>query len=154
MYEPKNRKVESLPVLQILIDHADGTIKCCPNALALSAAMAMSGEKIEVGPGFLGEGSEVFNPLELKPADAKSIISGAPAVVYRADDLEIPLTPEELFRFMKHDLKPEEYLALRGHFGMFYEIHEDFYEPDHHFACQPMGRDILDDPEDEGPALR
>lgn len=149
MYEPKNRADQGLGILQIVIDHADGKSQTCPNGLAVSAATAMSSEEITLPPGYLPETSEVFNPLKLKPTDAKSLISGGPAVIYRSDDLEIPLTPEELFRFMKHDLHPSEYVVLRNHFGMFYEIHEDFYHPEHHFACQPMGRDILDEDEEQ-----
>lgn len=141
MTEPKNRIKDPLPFLEIRIDHVGGSIKSCPNGIAASAIWGMSGEKPDLPEKFLAAGSQLFNPLELKPIEgAKSIISGQPAVIYRADDYEIPLTPDELFRFVKHDLEPKEFFKIRDHFGDLHEIHDDFYDPDTGEAFQPMGR--------------
>jgi len=140
MYQPKNRISDPLPVLQIKIDHAEGTFTSCPNGMAVSAMWGMNGTKPEVPDGFLADQSEIFNPVSLQPLPGvASVISGGEAVVYRSDDLVIPMTVEELFRFMKLDLRPEEYFALRNRYGMFFEIHEDFYHPDTGEALQPRG---------------
>lgn len=138
MYEPKNRESASLPVLEILVDHADGTRKTCPNGSICCLIYALEGTGLpEASKGFLASGSEVFNPLELKPIDGvKSVISGKPAVVYRADDLAIPLTPEELMDLFGLNLSPDAFFKLRDHYGVFYEIHDDFYDPDTGAALQ------------------
>lgn len=127
MYEVKNRTKNDLGVLEIAIEHRDGILITNPNGLAVSAILALGNADIDVPEGFTG----VFNPLELRPlVDVGSLLSGEPAVLYKTDELTIPLTVEELSRFIGHALLKDEYLKLRDHFGMFYEIHEDFYDPD------------------------
>lgn len=139
MYEPKNRRPDSLPILQIEVEHADGVAKTNPNGIALSAMWGMRGEPIALPKGVLVEGTNLFDPTYLKPLrDVKSIISGLPAVIYRAEDYELALTPSELFRFMKHALLPAEYFALRDYVGMIHEIHDDFYDVETGAAFQPM----------------
>ncbi len=139
MYAPKSRRETSLPILQIEVEHADGVAKTNPNGIAVSAMLGMHGDPIELPRGVLVEGTEVFDPTQIKPLrDAKSLISGHPAVLYRAEDYELAMSPEELFRFMKHALLPAEYFALRDHVGMIHEIHEDFYDIETGAAYQPM----------------
>lgn len=139
MYAPKNRRPTSLPILQIEVEHLGETYRTTPNGIAVSAMWGIRGEPIILPRGVLPEDAEVFDPRSLQPLrDAKSIISGHPAVLYRAEDYELALTPEELFRFMKNALLPAEYFALRDHVGMVHEIHEDFYDPETGAAFQPM----------------
>lgn len=139
MYESKNRLSQPLPVLELRVEHAGGSYKVCPNGMVACAIWAHTGEKPDLPDKFLLPGSELFNPKALEPLPGlKSLISGNPAVMYRADDLEIALAPEELFRFASHRLRSDEYIALRDRFGMFHEIHEDFYDPDSGVALQPM----------------
>lgn len=141
MYEPKNRIAKELPVLELWVDAADGSHLTCPNGLIGCAVWAMRGEKPDFGMGGLQPRSELFNILELNPKPGvASIVSGGPGVLFRAEDYEIGLTPEELFRFAKHDLEPREYFAIRDRFGMLHDIHEDFYDPDTGEAFQPVGR--------------
>jgi hypothetical protein len=94
----------------------------------------------------------LFNPLDLKPMQGQvSVISGEPAVVYRAEDLVIPMTPRELLRFLAHALRPDEFFALRDQYGSFFEIHDDFYNERSGRALQPA----IDDPSDEvAPSIR
>lgn len=139
MYEPKNRKDTSLPILQIEVEHADGVAKTNPNGIVVSAMLGIKSGSLNIPDGFLQTGTDVFDPTLLMPLrDIKSLISGHPSVLYRADDYELSLTPDELFRFMKHALLPAEYFALRDHVGMIHEIHEDFYDPETGAAFQPM----------------
>lgn len=98
MYEPKNRRPNSLPVLQIEIEHRDGTAKTNPNGVAVSAMWGMHGSPIELPKGILIEGTDLFDPTSIKPLpNAKSLISGEPAVLYKSNDYELALTPAELF---------------------------------------------------------
>lgn len=139
MHSPKNRVPTSLPILEIRVDHAEGSSKTCPNGFVACAIWGMTGEKPSFPEKYLGNGSTIFNPLELKPKEGvKSVISGGPAVVYRADDYEIPMTPDELFRFAKRHLRPEEFFVLLKQYGIMHEIHDDFYDPDTGEAFQPM----------------
>lgn len=139
MRQIKNRIETSLDILEIRVDHADGSFRTDPNGAVGCAIWAMSGEKPSWQPGMLGDKSQLFNPLELKPKPGlTSILSGGPAVMYRSDDVEVPLTPEELFRLLKRSLRPEEALQLLDHFGEFHEIHDDFYDPATGEAFQPM----------------
>lgn len=139
MYEPRNRKPDSLPILQIEVEHDDGVAKTNPNGIAVSAMLGIKSRALDIPDGFLTTDTNIFDPTSLSPLrDAKSIISGLPAVLYRSEDYELALTSDELFRFMKHALLPAEYFALRDHVGMIHEIHEDFYDPETGAAFQPM----------------
>ena len=78
-----------------------------------------------------------------------SELSGRPAYVYEVADgfngrrprrtLRLRLTPYELKRMMQLALRPEEYLALFRRYGVFFEIHDDFYFEDGE-AVQPHVR--------------
>lgn len=139
MSKPKNRVETPLPILQILVDHADGTEQVCPNGMVTSVIWTRMGEDPKITGIHLAQGSKPFDILSIKPIDGvQSIISGEPAVIYRSDDIEIPMSTEELLRFAAHDLRPEEFLKLRETYGDFFEIHDDFYDPDTGEAFQPM----------------
>ena len=77
-----------------------------------------------------------FDTLKALPG-AESVISGKPAVVYCTMDMKVPLTTEELKRLVALDLAPEEFFALRNHFGDAPEWHDDFYDPETGEAFQP-----------------
>jgi hypothetical protein len=134
---------EILDSLKIKVEHAAGTENVCPNSIIGCAIWAVTGEEPEWRGrrnGFL-EGSALFNPIALKPMpDAVSVISGEPAVVYKAEDYAIPMTVAELLRFIRHDLRPDEFKVLLAKYGPIHEIHDDFYDPRTGDAWQPILR--------------
>lgn len=133
-----------LDFLKIRVEHADGVETACPNSIIGCAIWAVTGEEPEWrgrNNGFLPD-SVIFNPLSLKPLPGtSSVISGAPAVVYKAEDYAIPMTVEELLRFIRHDLRPEEFRVLFAKYGAIHEIHDDFYDPRTGEAWQPILRE-------------
>ncbi|BCB22111.1 hypothetical protein [Bosea sp. ANAM02] len=109
---PRNRKETGLAVLQIQVEHAGGILEFNPTSSLMTGIQTP--EAI----------------LDLKPIPGlKSLITGAPAIIYRSDDLEIPLTQEEALRLMLTALRQKEYEAVATHFGDAYEWHDDFYDP-------------------------
>lgn len=115
-----------------------------PNGCIASLIHAHSGEDLRGAPGTGNLQFEIvpLAALRLSP-DQASIISGtSPAFVYRADDYEVPLTRAELYRFLNHSLTHREYFAIRDHFGMAHEWHEDFYDPDTGEMFQPVLEDV------------
>jgi hypothetical protein len=128
MYEPKNRVSESLDVLTIIVEDNVKSHEFDPNTFAH--------HRIE------NTLSSMLEPMY----QVRSILSGeCGGVIYKADDLEIPLTIEELDRFAARSLEPEEYFTLLKHYGMAFEWHEDFYCSETGLALQPM----FDEDEDE-----
>lgn len=120
-YPPKNRMAEELPILELQVEHADGRERFDPNRIKMWA---------------IGNQGSV---LGLSPLDGRvSDVSGDPAVVYRGGDVELALSPDELLRLIENDLRPEEFFALRARYGIFHEIHDDFYDPVSGYALQPM----------------
>ena len=107
--------------IDIDIDHAAGTHRTHPNGLI---TMAMKNELV---------------PLIPVPG-VVSDASGKPAVVYATNELVLSVTPEELHRLVMLDLTPQEFFALKERYGVFFEIHEDFYSPATGAAVQPRGR--------------
>ena len=93
--------------VQLQIVHSGGVLKLDAN----SAALGAHEESFELG-------GEV----------APSTLSGEPGFVYRSCEMQLVFTREELYRLMRHDLRPEEYHALYRRFGSFFEIHDDFYD--------------------------
>lgn len=96
-----------------------------------------------------------YDPREAIPDESwSSMISGKPALQYRSDHMVVELTPDEMDRFLRRDLMPEEYFALRKFFPKrshnfhsqvsfpedFFEIHEDFYDLMTGEAFQPIHR--------------
>lgn len=118
-FPPKGRSPTGVPFLSMEIVWDGGMTTVSPNESAMMAASA------DYGIG-----------LPLK--DVKSHLSGDAGYLVRRDDLEIALTFDELDRFLRHDLLDEEYFLLRDRFGMFHEIHDDFYDREDGWACQPV----------------
>lgn len=117
-HEPRNRiSRDDLFPIGIEIEHAGGTITANPNLLILAC---FNGE-IET----------------LKSGGGTSLLSGKPAIIYRTDRLEIPLTTDEVERLALRALTPAEFGRLLEHFGMEHEWHEDFYDPKTGIALQP-----------------
>lgn len=120
-HEPRNRTARAdLSPIGIEIRHAGGTMTADPNLLALAC---LNGEI-----------------ADFRPTSEVSLLSGQPAIIYCTDSLEIPLTPDEVERLTFRALTPEEFGRLLEHFGMEYEWHEDFYDPDTGEALQPRGK--------------
>jgi hypothetical protein len=114
--ENKNREKVTLPLLQILVETDRGTFEFDPNEFAIKR------KKL----------------LELTPLpNEKSLFSGQPAVLFFVDDVKIPMTPEELYRFSSLNLEEEEYFKLVETYGMNHYWHDDFYDPITGMAWQP-----------------
>ena len=107
-YNPKNRKATSLGAIEIKLTSNTGTITIDPNRMVMMGALGEYG---------IGE------PVK----DLVSEISGKPAYRIELDDIELALSFEEMDRFFRRDLKNNEYEFLLNKYGMFHEIHEDFY---------------------------
>lgn len=107
-HSPKNRKPISLHCLEIKITSDEGTITTAPNGKAMMGAYG----KYPIG-----------GPVP----ELVSEISGKPAYRIELDDIELALSFDELDRFFRHDLKNEEFEFLLNKYGMFHEIHDDFY---------------------------
>lgn len=120
-YPPKNRLAEELGPIDLRIIHGDGEERVDPNEVIVI---------ILTKKDWL---------LSLKPLpDTTSLLSGEPALIYRADDMAIPLTTRELYRLMTRDLFAHEFFKLRDHFGDFHDIHDDYYDHDTGVAIQSM----------------
>ena len=142
MFKKSNREATALPFLEIVVEHANGFSRTCPNGLVFSAIWSKTGQAPGTDRVGLMPWSSPMDFLSLAPIDGKSsVISGQPAVLYRTDDVAVPLTPEELYRLAAHSLEPSEYSSLRSRYGLFHEIHEDFYDPESGEALQPMFAD-------------
>ncbi|WP_018234396.1 hypothetical protein [Thioalkalivibrio thiocyanodenitrificans] len=115
-YPPKNRVATVRSPLDLEIEDAQRKHSFDPNGLVLAVFQ---------------------NQLELGPAVQASDLSGAPGYLYRAEDVEIALTIEEIRRLVLRALTPEEYFKLRTRYGVFFEIHDDFYDSLSGAACQP-----------------
>lgn len=117
-FTPRNRTSTGLTVLAITIEDANGVKQYDPNSLIIACA---EGQLKSLKP--LGE--------------VASDISGNPAVVYCTHEIRVALTPAELQRLVFRSLSPREYFALAHKYGVFFEIHEDFYEEETGVALQP-----------------
>ncbi|MNU45025.1 hypothetical protein D3C71_338580 [compost metagenome] len=53
------------------------------------------------------------------------------------------MTVDELLRFIRHDLRPEEFRILFDRYGEIHEIHDDFYDPRTGEAWQPILREAI-----------
>lgn len=110
-----------LPILDIRILDGSGTEhRYDPNAVLIAG---LSGEVRHLPP----------DPVKM------SVISGAAGcLTYRSVDLSIDLTPQEMDRFIRHALWPEEYRKLGEVYGLDFEWHEDFYRTHSGRAVQPL----------------
>ncbi len=119
-YPPKNRARTGLGLLAIRLVSADRTAYLDPN-LAIMAA--------------------INNELPLGKPCVASDISGKPGYKYETCDLSCNLTAGEIERLILLALRPPEFKALRDKFGVFHEIHDDFYDPESGVAFQPKRLD-------------
>lgn len=109
-----------LGVIDIEIIGAQNVIKATPNSLIVWAVSGFEG----LGEGFgnlkpdLGGEGEVFE--------------------YRTSGVSLRLTKPKLKDLLFRALSALDYFVLRESFGIFHEIHEDFYDPETGEALQPM----------------
>lgn len=66
----------------------------------------------------------------------KSMVSNEPALLLRTFEADIPLTGEEMRRFVCRALEPSEYHALYAAYGDIYDLHDDYYDPESGEAFQ------------------
>lgn len=97
-------------------------------------------------------GVEVFDPVTiimclmktpqsfelLEPTDQTSVISGEPALRYKTSSCDVPLTAQEIHSLVMKNLSKEQFFALKKVTGDFFEIHDDFYDPETGEALQPI----------------
>ena len=114
---PVGRVDTGLNSYQVHIVHGTGTIRLDHR----TAVAAVIGDTLSLGP-----------PL------GKSVLSGGAAYLYRAREIQLLLTRDELGRLIRRDLHPGEYLKLRRRFGNFFEIEESFYDESTGAALQAM----------------
>lgn len=156
-FPSKNRRPTGIEFPWIEIEDATfKAFKTDPNALVGCVIWGASGEQPTDRNGNAIEafdnGAVVFNPLELVPREnVPSVLSGEPSVAFRHDDIVVDLTPEELLRFISRSLRVDEFMALREHFGMFFDIHADFYDQRTGHSYNTMASLIGNNPP---PALR
>lgn len=119
-FSPRNRTETGLGPLDITVEDARGLNRFDPNSLILACADDQ----------FKG-----LKPIERCASD----ISGQPAVIVRTSELQIALTPGELERLTLRSLRPREFFALAQKYGIFFEIHDDYYDEDTGAALQAHG---------------
>lgn len=118
-FPPKNRTYPMLGPIELEIHSGDGkVVKLDPNGFVVAAFR---------------------NTLDLGTPYGKSLLSGEDGWLYREDDFGVILTLEEIRRMAARELLPEQYLRLRETFGMFFSIHDDFYDEVLGIALQPKG---------------
>lgn len=122
LFAPRNRTATGLAVLAITVEDANGVRTYDPNGLIIACA----------------EGA--LKGLAPLPG-VNSDISSAPAVVMSTDELRLALTPDELQRLVFRSLSPREFFALAYKYGVFFEIHDDFYDEETGVALQPKDQD-------------
>ena len=107
-YPPKNRLKDSLPICEIVVVDKNEKFTTDPNGAVFAGA---TGEypMNEPIPGLFSE------------------ISGKPAYKVMFDDMELALSFDELDRLFRRSLKKKEFEFLLNKYGMFHDIHEDFY---------------------------
>ena len=116
---PKNRLATPLPLLRIEIHHRNGMLVYDPNTLAIAGSL------------------RILNELPPYPK-WRSVLSGSAGVLWRSDSIEAVLTPNELERLARRELRPTEVLALIERYGIAHEWHDDFYDDENGDAFQPM----------------
>jgi len=115
-YPPKNRRTNALSAIEIQIVTEGGVVNLDPNRAAVAACL---------------------ENLPLGQASHPSDLSGVPGFEYRTDEITLVLSRDELYRFLRHDLRPDEYFTLAEKYGVFFEIHDDFYDEVTGVAIQP-----------------
>ena len=115
MYSFVNRFKTGLEVLELEVLWENGKFQGDPNKFAVVSYQ----ESIELG-----------NPITV------SDLSSEPAYVYRSKNIELGLTKNELYRFLRKNLDSDEQQLLLKQFGDFYEIGTSFYSKEG-YAWQP-----------------
>lgn len=119
---PRPPELAYLGPIDIEIVDASGTKKYTPNDLAMDYIVKR-------------------RHTELQPIPGKfSIVSNEPAVLYRTQEAELALTPEELGRLARRSLTSREFFAICDAVGATYELHDDFYSVEG-LALQPADED-------------
>lgn len=108
-FPPKNRPSNELHYLDIQVEDAFTVRSMNPNEAAM---MAHQGSLL------------LEDPVPGRVSD----ISGEPGYIYRTNEIELCLTKDELSALMRHRLDKRQYSALVQRFGVFFEIHCDFYD--------------------------
>lgn len=122
---PRPAELDYLGPLGIEIVDARGTVSYDPNKVAIA---------------FIGQRED----KNLVPIEGKvSVISGGPAVIYRTQEAELALTPDELGRLARRSLTPDEFFAICDAVGAIFELHDDFFDPDTGEAFQPADEDYV-----------
>jgi hypothetical protein len=116
-----------LKPLQIEISGEDRTLRLDPDGMMAAV---------------FGGGLDLGAPIK----DSASLLSGQPGYRYQDCEIDMVLDREELLRFIHRDLSPPEYMAVRTHYGIFYMIHDDFYDERTGKASQPL---YLDEPPEQ-----
>ncbi len=117
-YPPKNRKQTGVEGIHIEFEDGAAKSMSTPNEVAVMA----------------------FNKrLPIKgPPVGKSCISGREGYIYRTAEIELVLAADEMVRLVRRELQPAEFKSLLSSYGMFFEIHGDYYEPETGLALKPM----------------
>lgn len=115
-HPPRNRIGDPLPILAIKIADAQSVHEFSPNSIV----MAMLQDRFDLG----------------EPC-GESFLSGEPAYRLEDEDVVVHLTLDEIRRMVARCLTPDEFFKLRKEFGVFFQIHEDFYDPKTGEALQP-----------------
>jgi hypothetical protein len=119
---PRNRKKTGLKNIEIEVVGRDKTTRLDPNG-AILVVIELPKKGLPFG-----------EPDEKYP----SLLSGGPGYLYRTPEVEIALSSGELISLLARDLKPGQFKALSKHFGLFFEIHQDFYDEASGEALQPV----------------
>lgn len=130
----RNRSHSPLPILEIRVLHRDGIETTDPNGVVASAVYGATGQM----PQFVAV-KQIIKLRELRPRKGtKSIVSGKPALICHTHNDVAALSHDEMHRLFDRNLTPEEYFTIRNFFGIFHEIHEDFYDPASGTALQAV----------------
>lgn len=121
--QKRNRQAVEIPFLRIEIHWDGGMVVHDPNSMCVA-------------------GMEADYPLGQPFKDRPSILSGKPSYLYKADDLEIPLTLDELDRLVRLALRKREALKLIETYGVFHEVHDDFYVDGSSWQPRPKSKDF------------
>lgn len=109
---------KALGPIQLQVESAEGVQEFDPNSLILAILRE---------PGCFG----TANP------STPSELSGAPGFIYRTNEVELRLSLDELRRLTLRALNPPEFFALAKAHGIFFELHDDFYDETTGEALQP-----------------
>ena len=122
-HTPRNRQPLKLPVLRIEIHWVGGMSVYNPNTISIA-------------------GQDANYPFGQPFKDHPSILSKKPGYLYKSHDLEIPLTLDEIDRFLRLNLRPGEVSKLIETYGIFHEVHDDFYSQGKSLQSRPKSPDF------------